>query len=295
MKKKILKSYSVLLLLMFAMFFSACSDKTMSTKSVASKNIVSNGKLNVHYLDVGQADSILITQDGHSMLIDAGNNADGSLVVSYLKKMGVRNLDYVIGTHPHEDHIGGLDNVINAFNVKKVFMPKKTSTTRTYKGVIKAIKNKGLKITLPKRGYTFKLGNSNCTIVAPIEGKNYKDTNNYSIVIKLTYKNTSFLFTGDAENISENEILRGKYNIKADVLKVGHHGSHSSTTKTFLRKVDPKYAIISCGKNNDYGHPHESTINRLKRKGISVYRTDKLGTIIATSDGNNISFDVKNN
>ncbi|MCY6369608.1 ComEC/Rec2 family competence protein [Clostridium ganghwense] len=269
------------------------NNKTRETNKNNEVSLNTNGSLKVHFIDVGQADSILITENNHNMLIDAGNNDDSELVTTYLKKQGISNLDYVVGTHPHEDHIGGLDAVINEFNIGTIYMPKKVATTKTYKDVIKAIKNKNMKITLPKRGSTFKLGEATCTIVAPIENKKYKDTNDYSIVIKLRYKDTSFLFTGDAEGASEKEILKGGYDIKVDVLKVGHHGSRTSTIDAFLKKVSPKYAVISCGKENKYGHPHKETIQKLKDKNIQLYRTDKSGTIIAISNGSEINFDKK--
>lgn len=261
------------------------SKQTQNIKKT-DKNIV--GNIQVHYIDVGQADSILITQNGHSMLIDGGNNQDSELVTNYLRKQGISKLDYVVGTHPHEDHIGGLDAVIKEFDIETIYMPKKTATTKTYKDVITAIKNRNMKITLPKRGTVFKLGDAECTILAP-DNKEYEDVNNYSIVIKLIYKDTSFLFTGDAEGESEKEILKSGYNIKADVLKVGHHGSASSTTEKFLNEVSPKYAVISCGKENKYGHPHKETIKALNTKNIQLYRTDKIGTIIVTSNGKDIS------
>lgn len=260
------------------------SKQTQNTKKT-DKNIV--GNIQVHYIDVGQADSILIIQNEHSMLIDAGNNEDSELVTNYIRKQGISKLDYVVGTHPHEDHIGGLDEVIKEFGIDTIYMPKKTATTKTYKDVITAIKNKNMKITLPKIGTVFKLGDSECTILAP-NNKEYEEVNNYSIVIKLVYKDTSFLFTGDAEGESEKEMLSIGCNIKADVLKVGHHGSSSSTTKKFLNEVSPKYAIISCGKENKYGHPHKETIQELNNKNIQVYRTDETGTIIVTSNGKDI-------
>lgn len=321
-KDKSKKRHAVVLisLLMSAMFlFSACGSNTKTENRDASKTTQNtdldknqkdsnkdsgntneqekkgtqvNGNLKVHFIDVGQADSILITENGHSMLIDAGNNADANLVVNYLKSQGVSKLDYVIGTHPHEDHIGGLDVAINSFNIDKVYMPKKTTTTETYKDVINAIKNKNLKVTVPTPGTSFKLGDASCQILAP-NGSDYEDANNYSIVIKITYGNNSFLLTGDAEDISEKEMLDKGYGLKADVLKVGHHGSRSSTTEAFLNKVNPKYAVISLGKGNDYGHPHKSTMDRLKSKNIPVYRTDESGTIVATSNGKTISFSAK--
>ncbi|KYH35814.1 hydroxyacylglutathione hydrolase [Clostridium tepidiprofundi DSM 19306] len=251
------------------------------------------GELKVHFIDVGQADSILVEQNKHFMLIDAGNNADSTLVVNYLKQHGVSKLDYVIGTHPHEDHIGGLDAVINTFDIGKVLMPKKVSTTKTYRDVILAIKNKGLKITVPVPGATYKLGAAEWTILAPGKDEDYEKTNNYSIVQKLRFGNTSFIFTGDAEDVSEREILARKYDLKADVLKIGHHGSKTSTTKEFLAAVDPKYAVISCGKDNDYGHPNKETMDKLKNNRIIVYRTDECGTIVCTSNGKDISFDTK--
>ncbi|MCA1074035.1 MBL fold metallo-hydrolase [Clostridium bowmanii] len=255
-------------------------------------NSTLNGNLKVHFINVGQADSILIQQGSKFMLIDAGNNGDGKLVKNYLLQQGVKKLDYVIGTHPHEDHMGGLDYIINDFNIGKIFLPKATSTTKTFGDVVAAIKNKGMKATVPSPGETFNLGSAKCTILAPNSTK-YKDLNNYSVVVKLEFGNNSFILTGDAEDISESEILQKGFNIKADVLKVGHHGSRSSTSDEFLAKVNPKYAIISTEKGNDYGHPHKETMDKLKNKNIPVYRTDELGTIIATSNGKTISFNTK--
>lgn len=255
-----------------------------------SKNATEvGGELEVHFIDVGQADSILIkTSDGHSMLIDAGNNADDELVYSYLKNEGVKILDVVVGTHPHEDHIGGLDTVINNFNVNKVYMPKASNTTKTYEDVLLAIKNKGLKVTNPVVGSTFSLGDAKFTILAP-NSSNYNELNNYSIVLKMEYGSTSFLFTGDAEDISEEEMINKGYDLSVDLLKVAHHGSESSTTESFLKAVSPKYAVIMVGKDNSYGHPHKKVLTRLKNHNIEVYRTDESGTIIATTDGNSVS------
>ncbi len=272
----------------------ASTSTTKSTTITKTTNTVKvSGNLKVHYIDVGQADSILIEQNKHFMLIDAGNNADSNLVVNYLKQQNVSKLDYVIGTHPHEDHIGGLDVVIKSFTIGKVFMPKKTSTTATYKDVITAIKSKKLNITLPTPNTTYSLGQAKWTILTPAKNKDYEDINNYSIVCKLKFGNNTFLFDGDAEAISEMEMVKAKYDLKADVLKVGHHGSSSSTCANFLNAVNPKYTVISVSKDNSYNHPQKSTMDRLKAKGVKVYRTDECGTIVATSDGNKIIFNKK--
>ena len=250
------------------------------------------GNLKIHYIDVGQADSILIEQGSSSMLIDAGNNEDSNVVKNYISEQGITKLNYIVDTHPHEDHIGGLDYVINSFQVGKIYMPKATSNTKTFQDVVSTIKAKGMKITVPKVLETFKVGNATATILAP-NSSGYKDLNNTSIVIRLTFGNNSFIFAGDAEDISENEMLSKGIDVSADVLKVGHHGSNSSTSQAFLDKVNPKYAVISVGMDNSYGHPHKSTMEKLKDKGVKVYRTDESGTIVATSDGKNITFNTK--
>jgi len=269
------------------------ASKQKKTTPAVNNNIKAvNGKLKVNYIDVGQADSILIQQGSSSMLIDAGNNEDSEIVKGYIANQGITKLDYVIGTHPHEDHIGGLDYVINSFQIGKIYLPKVTSTTKTFEDVVNAIKNKGMKATTPTPGESFKLGQAICTVFAP-NGNGYKDTNNNSIVIKVTFGANSFLFTGDAEDVSEKEMLAKGYDLKADVLKIGHHGSYSSTSQEFLNKVRPKYAVVSVGVNNIYGHPNKESMDRLKTKNIPTYRTDESGTIIATSDGKGITFNVK--
>ena len=262
-----------------------------NTTSVSNDKKAVTGTIKVSYIDVGQADSILLQQGSSSMLIDAGNNADSEQVKSYISNQGITKLDFIVGTHPHEDHLGGLDYIINSFEVGKIYMPKRTATTKTFKDVVNAIKSKGLRVTAPVPGQSFKLGGATCTILAP-NGSGYENVNNESIVIKVTFGNNSFLFTGDAEDVSEKEMLSKGYDLKADVLKIGHHGSSSSTTQGFLNKVSPKYAVVSVGKNS-YGHPNKENMDRLKAKNISVYRTDECGTIVATSNGTNITFNVK--
>lgn len=297
MKKRIIGLISIITILIFVI--TGCSkpndNSTSSNKNQSSNTnakTTTNGQLKVHYIDVGQGDGILIEQGTHNMLIDAGTNEDEKLMVDYLNKEGIKHLDYVVGTHPHEDHIGGLDAVIKNFDIGTIYMPKTTTNTKTFEDVLKALKSKNLKITTPVVGSTFKLGNASCEILAPNSSK-YQDLNNYSIVIKLTYGSNKFLFTGDAESLSEKEILSKGFDVSADVLKLGHHGSSSSTSTEFLNKVNPKYAIVSCGKDNDYGHPHSETMKKLEKKQIKLYRTDENGTIICTSDGKDLSFNVK--
>ena len=273
---------------------STTSASPVPTQTVANNNAqaVTSGELSVHFIDVGQADSILIKVNGASMLIDAGNNADGGAVVSYIRLQGITKLDYVIGTHPHEDHVGGLDDVIRVFNIGKIIMPKAPSTTRTFEDVLTAISSKELKVTSPIPGTSYFLGDASFTILAP-NSSGYEDLNNNSVVVKLTYGKTSFLLEGDAEDVSEAEMLSKGFDLKSDVLKVGHHGSTSSTTQSFLNAVKPTYAVISVGAGNSYGHPAQSTISKLNSVGVQIFRTDESGTIIATSDGNTIKFDKK--
>jgi len=243
-------------------------------------------------MDVGQADAILIKQGTSAMLVDAGNNADAEFVVQYIKAQGVTKLDYVIGTHPHEDHIGGLDAVIRAFQIERIIMPKAVATTKTYEDVLAVIQQKGLKITAPVPGTKFAFGSASFTVLAP-NSADYESLNNHSVVIRLVYGKTSFLLTGDAENISEKEMLDKAFTLKSDVLKVSHHGSDTSTTTDFLGAVDPRYAVISVGKDNSYGHPSSSVIKRLQDRGVQVYRTDENGSVTAISDGATITFAVQ--
>ncbi len=247
-----------------------------------------NGNLTVYFIDVGQGDAIVVRYGNYSMLIDAGTNASTSSLVNTLTSMRITRFDVVVATHPHEDHIGGMDAVINQFGIGKIYMSNANTATKTFSDVLTAIRNKGLTITAPIPGTVFYLGQAQCTILAP-NSQTYKDLNNYSVVIRLVYGNTSFLFTGDAQTESEKEILSKGYSLKSDVLKVGHHGSNTSTSPEFLRAVSPKYAVISVGAGNDYGHPHQVTLDKLAGAGVRVYRTDLNGTIAISSDGTNMS------
>lgn len=269
-------------------------DKTKPTAVVQEQTEKEvSGNMKVHFLDVGQADCILIqTSNNKNMLIDAGNNDDSSFILSYLNNLGIEKIDVVLGSHPHEDHIGSLDDVINTFSIGKVYMPNVSHNTQTFLDVLTAIKKKDLKITAPVAGEHIDFNiDTKVQILAPNSEK-YDNLNDYSIIIRLEYGDTSFLFTGDAESISEREVLSKKYNLNSDVLKVGHHGSTTSSSLAFVKAVSPKYSVISVGNDNKYGHPDSIIINRLKMFG-EVLRTDESGTIIITSDGNEITAEKK--
>lgn len=240
-------------------------------------------ELTIHFLDVGQGDATLIACDGEYMLIDAGDNDKGTVVQNYLTKQGVTTLKYVVGTHPDADHIGGLDVILYKFECETVMMPDVTNDTVTYRDVIDTMDAKGYRNTLPRVGDIYTLGRAEFTVLGPV--KNYGDTNNSSIVLLLTYGENRFLFMGDAEEEAETDILNGDIRVDADVLKAGHHGSRTASSKAFLQAVSPAYVVISCAENNSYGHPHAETLNDLRGLGEQVFRTDEQGTIVVTSDG----------
>lgn len=246
--------------------------------------------LKIHFIDVGQADCSFIQCGGQTLLIDAGNNDDAQTLVNYLKEQNVSTIDYFVLTHPHEDHMGSADTVIDNFDVDKVFMTSKSENTKTYKDVIASLKNKNITPTEPVVGTTFLVGDASAEILGPTR-LDYSNINNTSIVVKLVYQNETALFTGDMEAEAEKELLANQFDLSADLLKVGHHGSATSTSYPFLREVNPKYAVIQCGTGNKYGHPHQETMSKLNDVGAEIFRNDKLGTIIAKSDGNSFTFD----
>ena len=260
-------------------------ESTEKGSTVAVKNIneFTNSDFSVHYIDVGQADSILITSNNHALLIDAGNNKDGKTIVNYIKNLGIKTLDYAIGTHPHSDHIGGLDTVIKKLNVKEVLMPNIQTNTMTFTEILDAIEAKNVKLTVPKVNDTFTFGDASFTVLS-IEN-NVEEFNLASIVVRVDYKNCSYIFCADAEIPNEEKMLKNNLNVKADIIKIGHHGSYSSSSKAFLEAVNPTAAIITLGADNDYGYPHRETVRTLNELDIPFYRTDINGTIIVTSDG----------
>lgn len=251
-----------------------------------STSNIENGNLQVYFIDVGQADAIMIKGNDKYALIDAGNNNDGNLLVDYFKNLGITDFEYVFGTHPHEDHIGGMDDIIDNFNIDNFYMPNVITTTKTFEDVLDALDEKNVELNTPTIGEKFNLGNAIFEVM--YVGEDDNDLNNTSIVLKLTYGDNRYLFMGDATDIVEENIINS--NIKADVIKIGHHGSKYSTTENFINKVNPKYAVISVGKDNSYGHPSNKTINLLEKNNIQIYRTDLEGTIISTSDGKIINF-----
>lgn len=244
----------------------------------------------VHFIDVGQGDSTLVISQGEAMLIDSGDKDDSNKIEKYLEKQGVTELKYLIATHPHADHIGEMSEIIDQFQVDKFIMPKvkadMTPTTTIYEKMLKSIKAKGLKITQAKP-MEFELGSCKVKLFTP--KKDYDDLNNYSTLVKITDGENSFLITGDCETTEEKDILSQRYDVSAKVLKAGHHGSSTSSGVDFLNKVMPRYAVISCGKGNKYGHPHEETVTRLKKYASHLYVTADVGTIVFSSDGEGLS------
>ena len=255
----------------------------------------SDGYLRVHFIDVGQGDSILIQAGDRAMLVDAGTNESGSIVTGYLCSLNITKLDYLIGTHPHEDHIGGLDDVIRSFEIGTVIMPDVSHTTQTWEDVLDALLEKDLTVTVPHPGDVYSIGDASFTILSPTEdiagqAAESGDLNNLSVGIRLVYGSSAFVLCGDAESDSEEAMVESGLPLKADVLKAGHHGSSTSTSDAFLAAVDPDYAVISCGRDNSYGHPHQETLDRLNAAGVTVFRTDEQGTVIAVSDGSSITW-----
>ena len=250
--------------------------------------------LRVHFIDVGQADAILIqTPAGLNILIDAGEKRTATDLIDYLKEQGVKRLDYLIATHPHADHIGGMAEVIKSFDIANIYMPRVAHTTKTYEDLLLTIRDKGLRIHEAKAGVVLDLGEGiEARLVAPASD-GYRSLNDYSAVLWLGYGRTRFLFSGDAERISESEMLASGFDLSADVLKVGHHGSNTSTTESFLRAVSPTYGVIMVGRNNRYNLPHPDVLKRLTNAGVTILRTDKHGTIVFSSDGNVLELQVE--
>ncbi len=245
-----------------------------------------------HFINVGEADAALVICDGHAMLIDGGNSSDSRRVYSYIKNHFVEHLDYVVGTHSDEDHIGGIPGALVWASAGKVYCSSDKGGTKAFENFVKYVKKRGLSITVPKAGERFYLGSAEVSVLGPIAFSN--DPNNDSIVLRIVYGKTSFLFTGDMEREEEQDILASGAELKSTVLKVAHHGSNSSTSYPFLREVMPEYAVISVGENQ-YGHPSEQVLSRLRDAGARVLRTDMQGHIVLRSDGRRVTAEVQRN
>ncbi len=254
-------------------------------------------QIEVHYIDVGQGDCSLIICDGQTMLIDAGENGHETEVMNYLRLKKIRKLDYIIATHQHTDHIGGLPEVLDEFGAVNIIMPRltkeQTPTNSTYTAFLNSVKNSGAKVIASKVGATYTLGSADFEILGPVTN-DAEDINNMSVVVKLTYGEKTFLFTGDAEKEEEREIIGTGANLDCDVLKVGHHGSGTSSGTDFLDAVTPEICVIQVGADNDYGHPHDNIVKRLEKYASEIYRTDLCGDIVITSDGVDLNVTYEN-
>lgn len=248
------------------------------------------GTLQVDIIDVGQGESILITTADTAVLIDAGENNKGNVVLDHLAARGVERLDIAIGTHPHSDHIGGLDTVLESIPADVVLMgyvpEKRLPTTKTYLDLLDVMNRKNIPLEIPELGQQYQVGDGVLTILGPVG--EYDDLNNCSLICRLDFGEVSFLFSGDAEEISEQAVLKSGANVDVDVMTMGHHGSSTSSSKAYFQAASPEYAAISCGKDNDYGHPHRETITKLKNADVTYYRTDLSGTITYITDGTEI-------
>ena len=266
---------------------------TILPVSEFSSNAEDRPGFTVYFIDVGQAESALVVCDGQTMLIDGGNAADSNLIYAFLKNHDISYLDYIVATHAHEDHVGGLAGALNYAKAGVALSPVAEYDSRAFNSFVKYLDEQGVSITVPEAGDSFKLGGADVLVAGPT--RRHDELNNTSIVLKISYGETSFLFTGDAEREAEQDILEAGYDLFATVLQVGHHGSDTSTTYPFLREIMPRYAVISCGEGNSYGHPHENTLSRLRDADVILYRTDMQGTITCVSSGTDVSFSVERN
>lgn len=279
------RKISVIIMLLFMMLFSAIPEKTACA---VGKTGQQTSNMEVHFLDVGQGDCTLIKCGENTMLIDTGDDSKGTAIQNYLKKQGITKLDYLILTHPDADHIGAAPVIITKFEIGSVFMSDFEKDNNTYRKLIQALDNKRLLYSTPRVGNSYTLGSAKFTILAPND--TYQTPNDASIALLLENGQNRFLFSGDAEEKAEKDILKNGLSLRADVYKVGHHGAKTSSTQDFLEAIDPKWAVISCGEDNSYGHPHAQTLNTLRSMGVSVFRTDEQGSIVAYSDGKAITW-----
>jgi len=271
--------FTTLLVLVFAIVYNVVGLRQVST--------LGENDIMVTFLDVGQGESILIRTNTHAVLIDGGEHRYRNVILDYLRMADVRHIDYVIATHPHSDHIGGLIAVLSSVSVGQVIMPDVTHNTTTFENFIAVIENRAIPIRLAQVGDMIQAGIINLKVLAPYG--THARLNDMSVVVRMEHGQTSFLFTGDAESASERQMVSSGMNLSSNVLNIGHHGSHTSTTESFLNAVSPDIAVISLGRNNQFGHPHREVINRLESQNITILRTDELGTIQMITNGDVIA------
>ena len=279
MKKRIV---SLLIALLFLL--TACSGPAVTDKA---ENYKTDSLLEMHFIDVGQGDCILVLSENTSMLIDAGTRESGHIITEYIKSLGINNLDYFVGTHPHDDHLGGAAAVVRELSPETVFMTEEFSDAYFYENLLDTLIKENISVTVPEIGCRYREEDFDFKFISPYE--NFKDTNDNSLVMMINFGNTNMLFMGDAEKKVEQKLLE-EQDLKADVLKVGHHGSRYASNYDFLRAVDPTVAVIQSEKGNMYGHPHKEALERLSEAGANVLRCDELGTIVLKSDGNKIYY-----
>lgn len=271
-----------------ALLTSGCTQTAVPDAPPTPTPLPAGSTLEVHFIDVDQADAALLICDGETMLIDGGNKSDSSLMYSYLKQQGITHLDKVVATHAHADHIGGIPGALHYASADGVLCPVTEYDSEAFRDFAKTVRSQGLTLTAPKAGDSFPLGSATVTVLH-CDPRN-EEPNNTGIVLRVTHGDVSFLFTGDAEREVEDKILDSGMEVQSTVLKVGHHGSNTSTGYHFLYEVQPKYGVISVGRDNSYGHPHDDVMSRLRDADVEVYRTDRDGDIICVSDGKTVTF-----
>ncbi|MBE6633399.1 MAG: MBL fold metallo-hydrolase [Ruminococcaceae bacterium] len=280
-------------LLILTATLTGCGSFPLGKDSETTPPPPADSSFTVHFIDVGQADAALVICDGKTMLIDGGNAEDSNLIYSYLNRLSISYLDYVVCTHAHEDHVGGLSGALSKASLGVALSPVKSYDTRAFSNFVDKVKGHGKELTVPKAGDSFSLGSASVTVLGPV--KAYEETNDTSLVLRVVYGETSFLFTGDMESTAEADLLDEGAALRSTVLKVGHHGSSTSTSYRFLREVAPTYAVISVGTDNSYDHPNEDVLSRLRDADVTLYRTDLQGDIICTSDGKAVTFTTAKN
>lgn len=308
-RKKLVKILAPIILMVmvlllrfyFGDYFPSIDDLPVTTSSTTQENSTTlnntgqekvEGELTLTMINVGQADSFLLVQNGNVALIDCGTRSTGKDVVAYLKRLNINKIDYLFGTHPHDDHMGGMYDVITNFEIGKIILPDVKEgevTTNWYLKLMQEIKSKQHNLEKVELGTVYNLGDATMKVIGPIS-KPKGNLNNYSTVLKVTFGNVNIIMTGDAEKDVEAEILKSGEVLEADILKIGHHGSDTSSSIAFLEAVNPKYALISAKVGNKYKHPIKETMQNLQARNVTVYRTDECGTVVVTINQGKITF-----